>query len=115
MPRSRIRSQVTIIEPSNVIDFSPLRRYANVRCLSPPANEILDRQRSFANPAYPLTASRSRHLHIRAVSLQHADDDVILPRAAAEDRIVVSADTDFGALLAASSARKPSVIHWTLQ
>jgi predicted nuclease of predicted toxin-antitoxin system len=51
-------------------------------------------------------------LHIRTVRLQHADDDVILQRAAVEDRIVVSADTDFGALLAASSSRKPSVIQF---
>ena len=32
--------------------------------------------------------------------LQEAEDDVIFDRAAREDRIIVSADTDFGTLLA---------------
>jgi hypothetical protein len=34
--------------------------------------------------------------------LQHADDDLIFERAALEHRIVVSADADFGTLLAAA-------------
>jgi predicted nuclease of predicted toxin-antitoxin system len=44
--------------------------------------------------------------------LQHADDDVIFERAAAEHRIVVSADADFGTLLALRSSRQPSVIQF---
>ena len=51
-------------------------------------------------------------LHVRAIELHRADDVVIFDRAAAEDRIVVSADTDFGALLATRSAQKPSVIQF---
>jgi predicted nuclease of predicted toxin-antitoxin system len=39
-----------------------------------------------------------------------AADDAILARALAEDRIIVSADTDFGALLAAQEAKRPSFI-----
>jgi predicted nuclease of predicted toxin-antitoxin system len=35
---------------------------------------------------------------------------VILKRAAAEDRILVTSDTDFGELLAESGASKPSII-----
>ena len=44
--------------------------------------------------------------------MQPADDEVIFERAAAEHRIVVSADADFGTLLAASSSRHPSVIQF---
>lgn len=51
-------------------------------------------------------------LHVRSIGLHRSDDVVIFDRAAAEDRIVVSADTDFGALLATRSAQKPSVIQF---
>ena len=51
-------------------------------------------------------------LHVRAIELHRSDDVVIFDRAAAEDRIIVSADTDFGALLATRSAQKPSVIQF---
>ena len=51
-------------------------------------------------------------IHVRSIELQHADDDVIFERAAAEHRIVVSADADFGTLLALRSSRQPSVIQF---
>jgi predicted nuclease of predicted toxin-antitoxin system len=46
------------------------------------------------------------------LGLQHADDEVIFEHAAAEHRIVVSADADFGTLLAVRSSRQPSVIQF---
>lgn len=49
-------------------------------------------------------------VHVRVYGLQTADDSVIFDRAAHEGRIVVSADTDFGTLLAQRGATTPSVI-----
>lgn len=49
-------------------------------------------------------------VHLRDIGMQGAKDDEILRRADSEDRIIVSADTDFGTLLALRQARKPSFV-----
>lgn len=57
-----------------------------------------------------LVAAGHNAVHVRAYGMQAASDEVILSRALVEDRIVVSADSDFGAILAAQEAGRPSFV-----
>ena len=57
-----------------------------------------------------LLAAGCDAVHVRAYGMQAAADEEILARALDEDRIVVSADSDFGAILAAQEAERPSFI-----
>lgn len=49
-------------------------------------------------------------VHVRDLGLHAATDRIVLGVAQTDDRVLVSADTDFGALLAASHEPSPSVV-----
>jgi len=50
-------------------------------------------------------------LHVGECNLTTADDPTLLERARSEDRIIVTFDSDFSALMALSSDAKPSIVH----
>jgi predicted nuclease of predicted toxin-antitoxin system len=57
-----------------------------------------------------LQAAAHDALHVRERNLQRASDETIFELAAAENRIIVSADTDFGAIMMLRAQQRPSVI-----
>jgi predicted nuclease of predicted toxin-antitoxin system len=64
------------------------------------------------SPALAEALRRDGHdaVHVRDVRLQAAEDLEVFRHAAAEERTLVSADTDFGTLLALARVSKPSVV-----
>lgn len=67
------------------------------------------------NALSPVVAAELRNaghdaIHVRACGLADADDVVIFERAAREQRLIISADTDFGTILARRRSAVPSVI-----
>ncbi len=57
-----------------------------------------------------LVANGHDSVHVRDRGVQHADDETIFSLAQAEGRILVSADTDFGTLLALRRSTTPSFV-----
>lgn len=57
-----------------------------------------------------LTAAGHETIHVSTIGMSRSVDDEILIAATEQERVLVSGDTDFGDLLAASNAAKPSVL-----
>lgn len=49
-------------------------------------------------------------IHVRQLGLARAPDEIVFERAESDRRVLVSADTDFGTILALRDARYPSVV-----
>jgi predicted nuclease of predicted toxin-antitoxin system len=74
-----------------------------------PGEVLIDQALS---PAVATELRRAGHdaLHVRELGMQAASDEEIFDHAAQDDRVVVSADTDLGTLLAIRNQTAPSII-----
>jgi predicted nuclease of predicted toxin-antitoxin system len=59
-----------------------------------------------------LRAAGHEAIHVRDRGLAEAEDEVVLDLAAAEGRVIITADTNFGGLLVLRQLRLPSTIQF---
>jgi predicted nuclease of predicted toxin-antitoxin system len=64
------------------------------------------------SPDVAVALRRAGHdaAHVRDKGIRDADDEIVFACAAREGRILISADTDFGQILAHRALKQPSVI-----
>lgn len=64
------------------------------------------------HPALAALLAEAGHdtVHVRDLDLSRASDERVMSRAVADDRVLVSSDTDFGELLARTNAGAPSLL-----
>jgi len=86
------------------------RRYGNGNFPYDRLHEAAPRQQSLAAPRRGLNKAGWDAVHVAVLGLRAEPDTVAMQTALDDDRVLVSADTDFGALLAASRASRPSVV-----
>ena len=72
-------------------------------------NFVLDENLAEAIGDSLITAGHSA-VHVRSVGLQSASDLVVLDYAASQGAVLISADTDFGAIMAATHRTAPSFV-----
>lgn len=88
-----------------------LRRSANGSCRLLTPREIPGGPESLAPPGRVLGEHGHDALHTSDLGLDVASDSDVLDRARTEGRILISADSDFGTILASTRAVRPSVLY----
>ncbi len=83
---------------------------ANGNFRSQKGYEVPDRQRALTLVAEGLRQAGHDTVHVREHGLEAAEDQVIFDTALHEERVLVSADTDFGSILASLRQSRPSLI-----